>query len=90
MRKSWKQGYPLSNTIKDTSTIMRNPLPGFLEKSGLRTYQSSCRPFTNKKKKMTKSAVLPNSIADSDVLVTLGYFMDKRPLQKHSELSKKP
>ena len=23
--KSWKQGYPLSNTIKDTSTIMRNP-----------------------------------------------------------------
>ena len=26
-KKSWKQGYPLSNTIKDTSTIMRNPLP---------------------------------------------------------------
>ena len=25
------------------------------------------------------------SIADSD-----GYFMDKRPLQKHSKLSKKP
>ena len=25
--KSWKQGNPLSNTIKDTSTIMRNPLP---------------------------------------------------------------
>ena len=24
--KSWKQGNPLSNTIKDTSTIMRNPL----------------------------------------------------------------
>ena len=23
---SWKQGNPLSNTIKDTSTIMRNPL----------------------------------------------------------------
>ena len=23
--KSWKQGNPLSNTIKDTSTIMRNP-----------------------------------------------------------------
>ena len=23
--KSWKQGYHLSNTIKDTSTIMRNP-----------------------------------------------------------------
>ena len=26
-KKSWKQGYPPSNTIKDTSTIMRNPLP---------------------------------------------------------------
>ena len=25
--KSWKQGNPLSSTIKDTSTIMRNPLP---------------------------------------------------------------
>ena len=25
--KSWKQGNPLRNTIKDTSTIMRNPLP---------------------------------------------------------------
>ena len=25
--KSWKQGNPLSNTIKDTSTIMRNPFP---------------------------------------------------------------
>ena len=24
--KSWKQGNPLSNTIKDTSTIMHNPL----------------------------------------------------------------
>ena len=24
-KKSWKQGNPLSNTIKDTSTIMRNP-----------------------------------------------------------------
>ena len=24
--KSWKQGNPLSNTIKDTSIIMRNPL----------------------------------------------------------------
>ena len=24
--KSWKQGNPLSNTIKGTSTIMRNPL----------------------------------------------------------------
>ena len=24
--KSWKQGNPLSNTIKDISTIMRNPL----------------------------------------------------------------
>ena len=23
--KSWKQGNPLSNTIKDTSTIMRKP-----------------------------------------------------------------
>ena len=30
-------------------------------------------------------AVLLISIADSD-----GYFMDKRPLQKHSKLSKKP
>ena len=25
--KSWKQGNPLSNTIKDTSTIIRNHLP---------------------------------------------------------------
>ena len=25
--KSWKQGNPLSNSIKDTSTNMRNPLP---------------------------------------------------------------
>ena len=25
--KSWKQGNPLSNTIKDISTFMRNPLP---------------------------------------------------------------
>ena len=33
--KSWKQGYPLSNTIKDTSTIMRNPLPE-LCREGLR------------------------------------------------------
>ena len=30
-----KQGYPLSNTIKDTSTIMRNPLPE-LCREGLR------------------------------------------------------
>ena len=35
-------------------------------------------------------AFFPNSIADSDVLVTLGYFVDKRPLQKHSKLSKTP
>ena len=34
-KKSWKQGYPLSNTIKDTSTIMRNPLPE-LCRQGLR------------------------------------------------------
>ena len=34
-KKSWKQGYPLSNTIKDTSTIMRNPLPE-LCREGLR------------------------------------------------------
>ena len=27
MQKIVEQGYPLSNTIKDTSTIMRNPLP---------------------------------------------------------------
>ena len=27
MRKSWKQGNPLGNTIKDTGTIMHNPLP---------------------------------------------------------------
>ena len=33
--KSWKQGNPLSNTIKDTSTIMRNPLPE-LCREGLR------------------------------------------------------
>ena len=33
--KSWKQGYPLSNTIKDTSTIMCNPLPE-LCREGLR------------------------------------------------------
>ena len=25
--KLWKEGNPLSNTIKDTSTIMHNPLP---------------------------------------------------------------
>ena len=25
-KKSWKQGNPLSNTIKDTGTIMHNPL----------------------------------------------------------------
>ena len=34
-------------------------------------------------------SVLPISIADS-VLATLGYFKDKKPLQKHSKLSKKP
>ena len=34
-KKSCKQGYPLSNTIKDTSTIMRNPLPE-LCREGLR------------------------------------------------------
>ena len=34
-KKSWKQGNPLSNTIKDTSTIMRNPLPE-LCREGLR------------------------------------------------------
>ena len=28
--KSWKQGNPLSNTIKDTSTIMRNPLSDYV------------------------------------------------------------
>ena len=28
--KSWKQGNPLSNTIKDTSTSMRNPLPKYV------------------------------------------------------------
>ena len=33
--KSWKQGYPLSNNIKDISTIMRNPLPE-LCREGLR------------------------------------------------------
>ena len=33
--KSWKQGNPLSNTIKDTSTIMHNPLPE-LCREGLR------------------------------------------------------
>ena len=33
--KSWKQGNPLSKTIKDTSTIMRNPLPE-LCREGLR------------------------------------------------------
>ena len=32
--KSWKQGNPLSNTIKDTSTIMRNPFA--LCRDGLR------------------------------------------------------
>ena len=36
-------------------------------------------------------AVLPISIPDSGraVLAALGYFMDKRPLQKHSKLSKR-
>ena len=33
--KSWKQRNPLSNTIKDTSTIKRNPLPE-LCREGLR------------------------------------------------------
>ena len=33
--KSWKQGNPFSYTIKDTSTIMRNPLPE-LCREGLR------------------------------------------------------
>ena len=33
--KSWKQGNPLSNTIKDTSTIMHNPSLHSLDK-GLR------------------------------------------------------
>ena len=33
--QSWKQGNPLSNTIKDTSTIMRNPFPE-LCREGLR------------------------------------------------------
>ena len=31
--KSWKQGNPLSNTIKDTSTIMRNP-PYIVQRKG--------------------------------------------------------
>ena len=35
-----------------------------------------------------ETGVLPISIPDS-VLATLGYFVDKRPLQKHSKLSKK-
>ena len=34
-KKSWKQGNPLSNTIKDTNTIMRNHLPE-LCREGLR------------------------------------------------------
>ena len=36
--KSWKQGNPFSATIKDTSTIMRNPLPEYniLCREGLR------------------------------------------------------
>ena len=33
--KWWKQGNPLGNTIKDTSTIMRNPFPE-LCREGLR------------------------------------------------------
>ena len=33
--KPCKQGHPLSNTIKDTSTIMRNPMPE-LYREGLR------------------------------------------------------
>ena len=63
---------------------------------GFRTYQSS---RSKKKKKNIKeekeddeNTVLPISIPDSEgaALATLGYFMDKRPVQKHSELSKKP
>ena len=33
MQKSWKQRNPLSNTIKDTSTIMRNHIG--IERLGL-------------------------------------------------------
>ena len=57
----------------------------------LRTYQWSCRLFKEEEDD-DQIAVLPISIADSDraVLATLGYSMDKRPLQKQSKLSEKP
>ena len=60
----------------------------------LRTYQWSCRSFylkrKKKKKKWTKVAVLTISISISDGPAMLGYFLDKRPLQKRSKPSKKP
>ena len=44
-------------------------------------------------KKSDKIVVLPISIPDSDkvfYIAMVGSFVDKRPLQKHSKLSKKP
>ena len=60
---------------------------------GLRTCQWSCRLFEEEEEEDDDEiAVLPISIADSDgaALATLGYSMDKRPLQEHSKLSIKP
>ena len=46
---------------------------------GLRTYQSSCRSFTEEEEELDDEiAVLTISIADYGVLATLGYFMHKR------------
>ena len=61
----------------------------------LRTYQSSCRSFylkkkKNKKKKRTKTRFyqfLYLSLTGRSS--ELGYFLDERPLQKHSKPSKK-
>ena len=60
---------------------------------GLQTDQSSCTLGRLEEEEDDEIAVLPISRPDSvsrAVLATLGYFVDKRPLQKHSKLSKRP
>ena len=54
--------------------------------------QSSCRSFyleeeEEEEEEEDENAVLPISISIS-VLATLGYFLDERPLQKHSKPSR--
>ena len=60
--KSWKQGNPLSNTIKDTSTTMRNPfaLINYVGRGYAYCIATCANPYTY------VIAVLPISIADSD------------------------